>query len=59
LASGIATSIELVRYGEAGLPRPAALTIDYACLQTLSATLRDSDWRVTVSVWGDKEVLRV
>jgi uncharacterized 2Fe-2S/4Fe-4S cluster protein (DUF4445 family) len=59
LASGIATSIELVRYGEPNLPRPNDLTIDYACLKALSDTLRTSNWRVTVSIWQDKEVIRV
>ncbi|HEX8992524.1 MAG TPA: ASKHA domain-containing protein [Anaerolineales bacterium] len=59
LASGIATSIQLVRYGEPGLPRPGDLTIDYACLRTLSQTLRDANWRVTVSVWQDREVVNV
>jgi len=59
LASGIATSMELVRYGEQGLPRPSDLRIDYACLKGLSATLRESEWRVTVSVWNDHEVVRV
>ena len=59
LASGIATSIELVRYGEARLAPRDTLTIDYACLQTLSETLREANWRVTVSVWQDKEVIRV
>ena len=59
LASGIATSMELVRYGEQDLPRPADLRIDYGCLRGLSATLRESQWRVTVSVWNDREVVRV
>jgi uncharacterized 2Fe-2S/4Fe-4S cluster protein (DUF4445 family) len=59
LASGIATSIELVRHGEPNLPSAADLTIDYACLRTLPDVLRASDWRVTVSVWQDREVLRV
>ena len=59
LASGIATSIELVRYGESGLPHAQDLTIDYECMKTLSGTLRDSRWRVTVSIWQDKEVIRV
>ncbi|MGE5072805.1 MAG: ASKHA domain-containing protein, partial [Anaerolineae bacterium] len=59
LASGVATSMELVRYGESGLPRAADLTIDYACLKTLSNTLRAADWRVTVTVWQDREVVRV
>lgn len=59
LASGVAASIGLIRSGELNLPRPKDLTIDYACLKSLSKTLRDSDWRVSVSVWQDKEVIRV
>ncbi|MBI2759412.1 MAG: DUF4445 domain-containing protein [Chloroflexi bacterium] len=59
LASGTATSIGLVRQGQANLPRAKDLTIDYACLQTLGTTLREAKWRVTVSVWQDKEVVRV
>jgi len=59
LASGLATSIGLVRQGKSNLPRAKDLTIDYACLQTLGTTLRDAKWRVTVSVWQDKEVVRV
>ena len=59
LASGVATSIGLVRYGEPDLPEAADLTIDYACLKSLSRTLRDAGWRVTVTVWQDKEVVRV
>ena len=59
LANGLATSIGLVRQGESNLPRAKDLTIDYACLQTLATTLRDAKWRVTVSVWQDKEVVRV
>lgn len=59
LASGIATSIGLVRQGQANLPRAKDLTIDYACLQTLGTVLREAKWRVTVSVWQDKEVVRV
>ncbi len=59
LASGIATSIQLVRYGEPDLPKPGDLTIDYACLKTLSNTLRESNWRVTVSIWQDREVVKI
>jgi uncharacterized 2Fe-2S/4Fe-4S cluster protein (DUF4445 family) len=59
LASGIATSIGLVRHGEPGLPGPHDLGIDYACLRTLSGTLRAAHWRVTASVWQDREVIRV
>jgi uncharacterized 2Fe-2S/4Fe-4S cluster protein (DUF4445 family) len=59
LASGLATSIELARYGEPNLPRAADLSIDYACLRTLPDALRDSNWRMTVSVWNDREVVRI
>ncbi len=59
LASGIATSVELVRYGDAGLPRPEDLGVDYACLQSLPDVLRDAQWRVTATLWNDREVLRV
>jgi uncharacterized 2Fe-2S/4Fe-4S cluster protein (DUF4445 family) len=59
LASGIATSMDLARQGESGLPRPEDLTIDRICLQGISQTLRESGWRVTVSVWQDHEVVRV
>jgi uncharacterized 2Fe-2S/4Fe-4S cluster protein (DUF4445 family) len=59
LQSGIGTSIGLIRSGEANLPRAKDLTIDFHCLQTLSETLRESKWRVTVSVWQDREVVRV
>jgi uncharacterized 2Fe-2S/4Fe-4S cluster protein (DUF4445 family) len=59
LARGIVTSIGLVRNGEPGLPLAADLSIDYACLRSLAGTLRESNWRVTVSVMQDREVLRV
>ena len=59
LASGIAASIELVRYGEPDLPQAKELTIDYYCMKTLADILRKANWRVTVSVWQDKEVIRV
>ena len=59
LASGLATSIGLVRAGEAELPTARDLIIDRACLQNLPAILRQSDWRVTASVWQDHEVIRI
>ena len=59
LAKGLETSMRLVRGVEAELPRWHDLTIDYQCLRTLSKTLRESDWNVTVSVWQDKEVIEV
>jgi uncharacterized 2Fe-2S/4Fe-4S cluster protein (DUF4445 family) len=59
LAKGLETSIGLVRRGEEKLPRWFDLTIDYQCLRTLSSTLREAKWNVTVSVWQDKEVIEV
>ena len=35
------------------------LTIDLHTLRQLPVALRDGDWAVTVSVWNDKEVVRV
>jgi uncharacterized 2Fe-2S/4Fe-4S cluster protein (DUF4445 family) len=59
LAKGLETSMRLVRGVEADLPRWYDLKIDYACLKTLSKTLREASWNVTVSVWQDKEVIEV
>jgi len=59
LAKGLETSIGLVRRGEQNLPRWFDLNIDYQCLRTLSSTLREAKWNVTVSVWQDKEVISV
>ena len=59
LAKGLETSMGLVRRGEEDLPRWFDLTIDYQCLRTLSSTLREAKWNVTVSVWQDKEVIEV
>ena len=41
------------------LPRWYDMDIDYQCLRTLSKTLREAKWNVTVSVWQDKEVIDV
>ena len=59
LAKGLETSMGLVRRGEENLPKWSDLKIDYACLRTLSQTLREANWEVTVSVWEDKEVVQV
>jgi len=59
LAKGLETSMALVRRGEENLPRWSDLNIDYQCLRTLSSTLREAKWNVTVSVWQDKEVISV
>lgn len=34
------------------------LTVDIFTLRTLPTILRDGDWKVTVSVWNDKEIIR-
>ena len=59
LAKGLETSMQLVHGMEAKLPRWFEMNIDYACLRTLSKTLRDAKWNVTVSVWNEKEVIAV
>jgi len=59
LAKGLETSMGLVRRGEENLPRWYDLNIDYQCLRTLSKTLREAKWSVTVSVWQDREVIEV
>lgn len=59
LASGICTSMGLVRSGEAELPAPNDLYIDAAALRALPEVLRKSNWRVTVTVRDDREVVRV
>jgi uncharacterized 2Fe-2S/4Fe-4S cluster protein (DUF4445 family) len=59
LAKGLETSMGLVHGIDAKLPRWYEMTIDYQCLRTLSSTLREAKWNVTVSVWQDKEVIEV
>jgi uncharacterized 2Fe-2S/4Fe-4S cluster protein (DUF4445 family) len=59
LAKGLETSMGLIRRGEEHLPRWSDFTMDYTCLRTLSTTLREAKWNVTVSVWQDKEVVQV
>lgn len=59
LAKGLETSMGLVRRGEEHLPHWSDFTVDYTCLRTLSSTLREAKWNVTVSVWQDKEVVQV
>jgi uncharacterized 2Fe-2S/4Fe-4S cluster protein (DUF4445 family) len=51
--------MQLVRGVDAKVPRWFELDIDYQCLRTLSKTLRDAKWSVTVTVWNDKEVIAV
>ncbi len=59
LAQGLVVTMALVRRGEQGLPTAGDLTIDYSCLRGLAEALREEDWKITVSLWQDREVLRV
>ena len=59
LSLGLSTSMGLVRRGEENLPEPEDLTIDYQCLRGLGDVAREGNWKVTVTVWQDREVIRV
>jgi uncharacterized 2Fe-2S/4Fe-4S cluster protein (DUF4445 family) len=59
LAKGLETSMGLVRSGEENLPRWSDFTVDYTCMKTMSAIMREAKWKVTVSVWQDKEVVQI
>lgn len=38
---------------------PADLKVDYPLLKTLPEIVRESDWKVTVTVWNNKEIIKV
>ncbi|GAB4505743.1 MAG: ASKHA domain-containing protein [Anaerolineales bacterium] len=59
LSRGLEVSMSLVRRGEENLPKAEDLSIDYHCLRSLGDVLRAGNWKVTVSVWQDREVIRV
>lgn len=60
LAGALIKAMRLVRRGEEEtLPAADELTIDYHVLQELARVIRQDDWRVTVTVWMDQEVIRV
>jgi uncharacterized 2Fe-2S/4Fe-4S cluster protein (DUF4445 family) len=59
LALGIEHAMSLVRRGEEHLPSAADLSIDYTALRALAHTLREGEWKVTVTIWQDREVIRV
>jgi uncharacterized 2Fe-2S/4Fe-4S cluster protein (DUF4445 family) len=59
LSQGLEATMALVRRGEANLPRAGDLTVDYHCLRGLGDALRAGNWHATVSVWQDREVVRV
>ncbi len=37
----------------------SSLTIDLYALRSLAGALREGDWQVTVSIWMDKEIIRI
>jgi len=59
LSEELERSIALVRRGEENLPRATDLNIDYQCLKSLGNILRTGAWKATVTVWQDREVIRV
>jgi len=59
LVNGLVASMSLVRRGDSNLPPPDSLSMDYATLRTLSNILRTGEFKATVSVWQDKEIIRV
>jgi len=59
LSRGLEITMSVVQRGEENLPKAADLTIDYQCLRGLANAIREGNWRVTVTVWQDKEVIRV
>ncbi|MGB7876524.1 MAG: ASKHA domain-containing protein, partial [Anaerolineales bacterium] len=59
LSLGLSTSMKLVRRGEENLPEPEDLNIDYQCLRGLGDVVREGNWKVTATVWQDREVIRV
>jgi uncharacterized 2Fe-2S/4Fe-4S cluster protein (DUF4445 family) len=59
LSQGLESAISLIRRGEENLPKASDLTIDYDCLRALGDVMREDNFKVTVTVWQDKEVLRV
>ncbi len=60
LAQALIPVMELV-HSEPGwtAPDPEDLTLDYHVLQYLSDAIRKGNWKVTVAVWSDREVIDV
>jgi uncharacterized 2Fe-2S/4Fe-4S cluster protein (DUF4445 family) len=59
LSQGLEASIALIRRGEDNLPKASDFLIDYECLRGLGDVMREDNFKVTVTVWQDKEVIRV
>lgn len=59
LSAELEISISRVRRGEENLPRAVDLNIDHQCLRGLGDTLRKGNWKATVTVWQDREVIHV
>ena len=57
LRDALLATIARARQGEEGLP--STLAIDYETLRGLGSALRDGGWKVTVTVWQDREVIQV
>jgi uncharacterized 2Fe-2S/4Fe-4S cluster protein (DUF4445 family) len=59
LTQGLESALALIRRGEENLPKAGDFTIDYHCLRGLGDIIRQGNWKVTVSLWQDREVIRV
>lgn len=60
LAEALVEAMHAVHRGdEETLPVADELTIDYQVLRELADTIRAEDWCVTVTVWKNREVIRV
>jgi uncharacterized 2Fe-2S/4Fe-4S cluster protein (DUF4445 family) len=59
LSQELEKTISLVRRGEENLPKVSNLKIDYECLRSLGDVMREDNFKVTVSVWQNNEVIRV
>ena len=59
VARGLEQALTAIRGPEAKVPGWQDFEIDYRCLVTLSHTLRQAKWKVTVTVREDREVIRV
>jgi uncharacterized 2Fe-2S/4Fe-4S cluster protein (DUF4445 family) len=60
LAAAIVSAMGLV-HQETGFvpPRPDELHFDYPVIRDLAAALRNGDWKVTVALWNDMQVIDV
>ena len=60
VADAVAAAMETVHQSSGpAAGDPAALAFDHPVLTTLARAVREGDWKVSVAVWGDREVVDV